>query len=325
MRAVLFGDSGLSMIKKPIPKINQREVLVKVKMVGICNTDIELIKGYYGFKGVAGHEFVGIIEQSPQKPEIIGKRIVGDINRGCGACVWCMRGDGRHCPARQIVGIAGWDGAFAEYMKLPLINVRIVDDNIPDECAVFSEPLAAALEISQQIHITNNQRVIVLGDGKLGLLIALGLRHFNHRLILVGKHKEKLRIAAEHNIGTICIGTPYDFENIARKEGLFDIVIEATGKAEGINDALKIVRPEGIIVAKTTSRDFSKIDMAKAVVDEISIIGSRCGDIDLALSFLRNKLVDPMPLIDSIYPFEKFSEAFERAVTPGAKKVLVRF
>ncbi|HQH13570.1 MAG TPA: alcohol dehydrogenase catalytic domain-containing protein, partial [Candidatus Sumerlaeota bacterium] len=161
MRAVLFGDSGLSMIKKPIPKINQREVLVKVKMVGICNTDIELIKGYYGFKGVAGHEFVGIIEQSPQKPEIIGKRIVGDINRGCGACVWCMRGDGRHCPARQIVGIAGWDGAFAEYMKLPLINVRIVDDNIPDECAVFSEPLAAALEISQQIHITNNQRVIV--------------------------------------------------------------------------------------------------------------------------------------------------------------------
>lgn len=325
MRAILFGEGKLSVIEKPTPEIRNHEVLVKIQMVGVCNTDIELIRGYYGFKGVAGHEFVGIIEQSPQKPEIIGKRIVGDINCSCGSCAWCLRGNKRHCPTRKVLGIVGWDGAFAEYMKLPLDNVHLVDDSIPDEWAVFSEPLAAALEITQQIHITNEHRIIVLGDGKLGLLIALGVRHFNHRLILAGKHEDKLSIAAAQNIHTICIRTPSDFDNIAQKEGLFDIVIEATGKPDGINNALKLVRPEGTIVAKTTSHELSPIDMAKVVVDEISIIGSRCGDLDLALSILQNQLVDPTPLIDSVYPFEKFPEAFERATTPGAKKVLVRF
>jgi len=325
MKAILFKDGKLSMIDKPIPEISQGEALLKIQMVGICNTDIELFKGYYGFVGVAGHEFVGIIEQSPDKPQIIGKRVVGDINCACGKCIWCVQGNRRHCPTRRVVGIIGWDGAFAEYMKLPLENVRIVDDSIPDEWAVFAEPLAAALEISQQIHLTNKHRIIVLGDGKLGILIALGLRHFSNRMILVGKHEDKLSIAAAQNIQTICAQTSSDYEKIAQTHGLFDIVIEATGKADGINDALKLVRPEGIIVAKTTSHEPSKIDMAKVVVDEISVIGSRCGNLNLALTFLKNKLVDPVPLIDSVYPFDKFPEAFERALAPGAKKVLVRF
>jgi len=325
MKAVYFKDQSVSLVERPVPRIPEGEALIRVAMAGICNTDIELFRGYYGFEGIAGHEFVGVVEKAPAKPELEGKRVVGEINCGCGKCPRCLSGDPRHCPNRTTLGIKGRDGVFAEYTTLPLENLLLVGDTLKDEQAVFTELLAAALEVSRQVHITNNMKTAVLGDGKLGILCSVGLRHFNSQILLIGKHEEKLSIARNQGVRTFQVESSKDAKKVVEEFGQFDLVVEITGRPDGIGMALEMVRPEGTVVAKTTSHKPSEIDLAKVVVDEISIVGSRCGDFALAISFLENGWVDVLPMIEEIYSFSEFEKAFFRAMQPGAKKVLVRF
>lgn len=325
MKAILFKNKTITFIDQRQPQLKTGEVLVRPLAAGICNTDIELFNGYYGFAGIAGHEFVGRIESAPGRPELEGQRVVADINCGCGTCSWCRNNNQRHCRSRKVIGIRDWDGAFAEYLKVPLANVHRVDSQISDVQAVFAEPLAAALEVSQQIHVTHQHRVVILGDGKLGLLAALALRHYNPNLTLVGKHPDKLAIAAAQHISTVLIQSHEDLLDLPHQLDLFDIVIEATGKADGLDRALHLTRPEGTLVAKTTSHLPSSLDLAKLVVDEIRIVGSRCGDMSLALAFLKNRWLDVKPLIDAVYPFAEFQKAFEQARQPGAKKIIVTY
>jgi len=308
-----------------MPELKPGEALVKPLLAGICNTDIELLRGYYNFSGVAGHEFVGLVVQAPGNEAWEGQRVTAEINIGCGNCAWCLTKDARHCATRKAIGIKGWDGAFAEYLKVPVSLLHKVDDALSSEEAVFAEPLAAALEISQQIHIKNSDRVVVLGDGKMGLLISLALRIFNGDLLLVGKHQAKLTIAAEQGVKTFQLKSPYEVKQVLGNYGQFDLVIEATGNPQGINDALDLVRPEGIIVAKTTSHETSELNLAKLVVNEITLMGSRCGDLGLALHFLKEKRLNVLPLIEDVYPFDRFEEAMARACQKGSKKVLVKW
>lgn len=314
------GAAGFEQKSATVPKVG--EVLVKPLMAGICQTDIELFKGYYHFNGIPGHEFVGLVVDAPGMAGWEGKRIVADINWGCGKCRWCLRGDPRHCAERKAMGIKHWDGAFAEYVVVPEGNLHRVESCIANEEAVFAEPLAAALEITQQIHIKGNQRVLVMGDGKLGLLIALALHHFNPHLLLLGKHPEKLAVAREQGVRTKMMNSR---EDLAAMAGQFDIVIEATGRAGGINDAILLTRPEGSVVVKTTSHLPSEINLAQLVVNEIALIGSRCGNLDLALAFLQERLLDVKPLIEAVYPAAEFVRAFRHARQPGAKKILLQF
>lgn len=320
MRSVYFKDGNIDLIDRDKPTLAEGEALLKVVIAGICNTDIELHKGYYGFEGTPGHEFVALVEECPGQPELVGKRVVADINCPVGK----YSGDRRHMANRTVIGIVNHDGAFAEYLKAPAENLYVVAGDVTDDTAVFAEPLAAGLEVSQQIHVTGDMRIMVLGDGKLGLLTALALKIYNPNVLLVGKHEEKLEIAAKQGVKTYCIKDPEELTVLAAEWDKFDLVVEATGSEKGINYALEFVRPEGTIVAKTTSHLPSSINLAKLVVDEISIVGSRCGDIGLALSVLEQGLIDVTGLIEAEFKFADFEEAFERAMSKGAKKVLVR-
>lgn len=319
MKMAYFHNGSVIIREKEIPHPSAGEVLIKVTMAAICNTDIELSRGYYDFSGVPGHEFVGIVIKSPDNRMLEGKRVVADINCGCGDCAMCREGKHQHCMNRRTIGIKDWNGAFAEYVLAPLQNLYEVPDKLPDEEAVFTEPLAAALEPTQQIHITNQQKVLVMGDGKLGLLTALAWKHYNPGLHLLGKHSDKLAIAEQAGIKTIL----RDLFEHDRQE-CYDIVVEATGTAEGINEAIDYTKAEGTIIAKTTSHLPSSVDLSKIVVKEICILGSRCGDMDLALSFLQEGYVNVKPLIEADYPLEEFEKAFEHAIRPGSKKVLIR-
>jgi threonine dehydrogenase-like Zn-dependent dehydrogenase len=325
MKAVLFKDKKITIIEKTVPSVTDEEVLLRTSMVGICNTDIELFRGYYNFEGIAGHEFVGVVDKATHQPELVGKRVVADINCGCGKCARCLTGDERHCPDRTVIGIRRRDGAFAEYLSVPLRNIHIVDDSIEMVEAVFVEPLAAALEITQQIHIKYKSRIAVLGDGKLGLLAAIALRHYCSQIVLCGKYPEKLQIAADQGVETLHIDPQMGYARILDNLGYFDAVVEATGRHDGIDSAIEITRPEGTIMVKSTSDRRSEIDLAKIVVNELNIIGSRCGNLDLALSFLKNGWIDVKPLIENIYRYKEFHKAFEHACKPGTKKVLVSF
>ncbi|SME88313.1 MDR/zinc-dependent alcohol dehydrogenase-like family protein [Desulfovibrio gilichinskyi] len=320
MRAVYFKDRNIELIETEKPQLSEGEALLKVIIAGICNTDIELHKGYYGFEGVPGHEFVAIVEECPDNPEFIGKRVVADINIADSS----YSGDPRHAPGRNVIGIANHDGAFAEYLKAPVSNLYVVEDSVATQAAVFAEPLAAALEVSQQIHITADMRVMVLGDGKLGILTALALRIYNPNVLLIGKHADKLAIAADQGVATYCIESVEALSELAVKHGRYDLVVEATGSESGLAYAIDFVRPEGTVVAKTTSHKPTLINLAKVVVDEISIVGSRCGDIGLALSTLEHGLIDVSGLIEAEYNFDQFLSAFEHACRKGSKKILVR-
>lgn len=322
MKAVRFENKAMSFVESPLPAPGPGEALLRVRAAGICNTDIELFNGYYGFSGVAGHEFVAVVEQASERPEYEGCRVVCDINIGCGACEWCAKGQRRHCATRKTLGIRGWDGAFAEYVKAPLSHLYLVPEGLSDRQAVLVEPLAAALEIGQQVHISNETRLLVLGDGKLGLLVALGLRMLNPKLLLVGKHRDRLDLARLLGVRTMLIDGPEDFEELARDRGPFDLVVEATGRPETANLALRLLRPEGTLVLKTTSASVSELDLAKVVVDEIQILGSRCGDFDLALSYLKNGWIRVDPLVEAVYPFARFEEAFVHA-QGGSLKIVV--
>jgi threonine dehydrogenase-like Zn-dependent dehydrogenase len=325
VRAIHFAEGTAGAVDRPIPEPGPGEALVWVLTAGICNTDIELFSGYYGFTGVAGHEFVGRVARCPDNPALEGQRIVADINCGCGTCRFCLAGNRRHCAARQVIGIVGRPGAFAEYLCVPIANLYSVPESLDDREAVFAEPLAAALEVGQQIHIRGTDAVAVLGDGKLGLLCALGLRFVNPNILLIGRHEAKLALASAQGVRTAYCPTGNEDKVLQEMKGAFDLVIEATGRPEGIAQAIELTRPEGTVALKTTSRLPSNLNMAKVVVDEINLIGSRCGDMQLALDYLASGRLDVRPLTQAVHPFSDFSQAFEAARAPGALKVLLDF
>lgn len=325
MKTVLFDKQGIRIEEQPRPQPGPGEVLIKTLLAGICNTDLELAKGYHGFEGVPGHEFVGLVVDAPSEPGLVGKRVAADINIGCGKCRLCLEREPHHCLDRRTIGINNWPGAFAEYLTAPAANLFVVDQRIDDRVAVFAEPLAAALQISRQINMAESRSMAVLGDGKLGLLIALALSRWNPGLVLMGKHSRKLAIAAQQGVETQRIDPDQPEAAISGQRGLFDVVVEASGSSEGIGLALKLVRPLGTVVMKTTTHEPSNFDMAKVVVDEITLVGSRCGDMGMALDFLLERPLPVESLIEARYPFKEFEAAFAHASRPGALKVLLGF
>src|SRR5215208_7161551 len=258
------------------------EALVRVLLSGICNTDLEIARGYAGFKGTIGHEFVGVVEESTNR-KLVGRRVVGEINAGCGQCDLCRAGDSRHCASRTVLGILGRDGAHAEFLQLPAENLFPVPENVPDEHAVFTEPLAAACGVLERVSMSNSDRVAVIGDGKLGLLCAQVLALTSASLVLIGKHSSKLQIAENRGIETM---TPTE---ATKHKGEFDVVVEASGAAEGFSLALDLLRPKGQLVLKSTFHGKTELVAARIVVDEISIVGSRCGRFTPALDLLQKE------------------------------------
>jgi len=296
---------------------NADEAVVRVVLSGICNTDLEIARGYAGFDGTIGHEFVGVVENSADA-SLRGRRVVGEINAGCGKCDLCRAGDSRHCASRTVLGIHGRDGAHAEFLQLPTINLLPVPDSVPDEHAVFTEPLAAACGILERGRVAGNDRVAVIGDGKLGLLCAQVLALTGASVLLVGKHSSKLRIAERRGIETT---SP---KLAGKRKRQFDIVVEASGAAPGFALALELLRPQGQLVLKSTFHGKTELDATPIVVDEISIVGSRCGRFSPALDLLKKRAIDVDSLISEEYPLSNGIHAMRRAGTRGVLKVLLR-
>ncbi|MGE5487002.1 MAG: MDR/zinc-dependent alcohol dehydrogenase-like family protein [bacterium] len=291
-------------VPEPVPPAGF--ALIRLVCAGICNTDLELQRGYYDFAGIPGHEFVGVVERGPG--ELIGKRVVGEINLACGACEWCARGLGRHCERRTVLGIAGHPGAFAEYLTLPAANLHAIPDGLTDERAVFAEPLAAACEILDQVEIPRGALVAVLGDGKLGLLTAQVLAAHGANVRLYGHHPERAVIARVEP---------------GRAGDTFDWVVEATGSAEGLVQAVAMTRPRGTIVMKSTVHGDVALDMAPVIVNEITLVGSRCGRFEPALALLERGAVRVDEMITERYALRDAPRAFARAAQRGALKVLL--
>ncbi|MHA1578056.1 MAG: MDR/zinc-dependent alcohol dehydrogenase-like family protein [Candidatus Freyarchaeota archaeon] len=315
MRALLVDNGRVKLVSDyPFPKVKPGWVLIKPVLVGICKTDLELIKGYMNFSGVPGHEFVGIVEAGDEN--LLGKRVVGEINFACGSCDLCKRGLQKHCPGRSVLGIYNADGAFAEYFTMPKENLHILPEGVSDEQAVFVEPLAASLEILMQTHIKPTWRVMVLGDGKLGLLVTQVLRLTGCDLVLVGKHENKLRIVERMGVETATLENPPEAEA--------DLVVECTGNPDGYDLAKRMVRQSGIIVAKSTYHQNLELNWSEIVVDEVTIIGSRCGPFAPAVRLLEQGLIDTESLITVRYTFEEVLKAFEHANDSEAIKILVQ-
>ena len=316
MKAVVF-DNGLRLDNNyPMPEPKKGEALIKVNTIGICNTDYEITLGYMGYKGILGHEFTGVVEKAENK-DLIGKRVVGEINCGCGECEWCAQGLERHCFNRTTLGIWKSEGCFAEYVSLPEKNLLVIPDNVSDEEAVFTEPLAAALEILEQVHIPPYKKVIVLGDGKLGLIIALALSAAGLDITLVGKHEEKLKIAAEQGVKTKLLSE-------LKIEKAYDFVVEATGSISGFETSVALTKPRGTLILKSTIAASKEFNLAPIVVDEITIVGSRCGQFAPALRMLEQKRIDVKPLISDIFDIDASIAAFERNKEKSSVKVLVK-
>jgi threonine dehydrogenase-like Zn-dependent dehydrogenase len=319
MKALRFEDDALRLAEVPAPA-REGEALVRVRLAGVCNTDLEIVRGYAGFRGTPGHEFVGVVERAPGAEGLEGRRVVGEINAGCGACALCRAGDPRHCPARTVLGIHGRDGAFAEYLQLPAANLLPVPEELTDERAVFAEPLAAAVGITERVRIGAGARAAVVGDGKLGLLCAQALKVLTGaRVTLVGRHDSKLRIARRRDIETFkAEEMPASFTRA------FDVTVEASGSPRGFETALRLLRPRGTLVLKSTFHGTTELNAATVVVDEISIVGSRCGRLAPALELLRRGLVDVDSLVHEEFPLSEGVRAFTRAAEPGVLKVLLR-
>jgi alcohol dehydrogenase len=317
MRALLC-DNGLRYDPAyPDPVVPQGEALIRVRLAGICNTDLELVRGYLNFRGILGHEFVGEVVQAVDAAWL-GRRVVGDINAACRSqeCAACTSGRPTHCPNRTTLGIAGRDGAFADYLILPQANLYAVPENVSDEMAVFTEPFAAACEILAQIQIAPTDRVVVLGDGKLGLLVAAVLRLTGAELTLVGRHRDKLAIAEDW-------GVPVRLADESLPAGAADVVVECTGSPQGFESARRLLRPRGALVLKSTYHGALNVDMSGLVVDEITLLGSRCGPFAPALRLLSSGLVDPRGLISETFALDQAASAFARAAAPGVLKVLL--
>jgi alcohol dehydrogenase len=315
MRALLF-DGNLKFLNDcPPPRRGPGESLIRVKMTGICNTDLEIAKGYMGYNGVLGHEFVGVVEDS-DAPELLNKRVVGEINLSCGNCEFCDSGMHTHCPARTVLGIMEHAGAMADFCTLPDSNLHIVPEGLPDEAAVFCEPLAAAIEITAQVPVKPGQRAVILGDGKLGLLAAQVLKNAGADVLLVGHSPEKLELARNWSIPTTLKAELSDRPA--------DIVVDCTGSTEGFDTALDLVKPRGTVVVKTTVADRFSVNLAPLVINEITVVGSRCGPFEPALKALSDGSVSVEEMISRIFPMEQALEAFEFASLPKALKVLIR-
>ncbi|KYC37340.1 alcohol dehydrogenase [Scytonema hofmannii PCC 7110] len=297
----------------PIPSPPQGEALVRVLCAGICNTDIELKRGYYPYIGILGHEFVGVVEQGPEY--LVNQRVVGEINAVCRQCRFCRRGQPTHCENRTVLGIVNRNGAFADYLTLPIENLHPVPENIPTEVATFTEPLAAALEIQQQLRLSPDDRVLVVGDGKLGQLVAQTIALTGCELLVVGRHRDKLGNLEDRGIKTGLVD--------AVKDKTFDISVECTGNSEGFAIALRALRPRGTLVLKSTYAGNLSFDASSLVVDEITLIGSRCGSFQPALELLAQERVNVKPLIHARYPLTEGLAAFERAQGKGVLKVLL--
>ncbi|HLI05143.1 MAG TPA: alcohol dehydrogenase catalytic domain-containing protein [Ktedonobacteraceae bacterium] len=331
MRALVF-ENGILRLEKhysePTPK--DGEALIRVLLAGICNTDLEIVRGYMGFRGVLGHEFVGVVEAvnegSGATPltSLIGKRVVGEINAAChrADCFYCQQNMPTHCPNRSTLGIVNRDGAFAEYLTLPTRNLHLVPESVSDEEAVFVEPLAANFEMLEQVHVQPTDSVVVLGDGKMGQLAAQVLTLSGCEVTMAGKHEEKLALVEKHGVHTYLLD---DAERFALENGRrADIVVECTGSAQGLELALRIVRARGVLILKSTVSGMSSLHLAPIVIDEIRVQGSRCGPFEPALRALSQHRVDVRPLISARYSLDEALTAFERATQPGVLKVLLR-
>lgn len=319
MRALRFEDNRLRLADVGVPA-RAGEALVRVRLAGVCNTDLEIVRGYAGFQGTLGHEFVGEVLSAPGASELVGRRVVGEINAGCGTCELCRAGDARHCPARTVLGIAGRDGAFAEFLQLPVINLLPVPDEVADERAVFTEPLAAACAVTERVEFETGARAVVIGDGKLGLLCAQALTVLTKATVtLIGRHESKLGVARRRGIETLKAG-----ELTRDHERSFDVAIEASGSKTGFAAALRLLRPRGTLVLKSTFHGTTELNAAPVVVDEIAIVGSRCGRFAPALELLRRDAVDVESFIQDEFALDEGVRALERAAEPGVLKVLIR-
>ncbi len=316
MLALRYEGGRLSVAEREKPE-GAGEAVVRVTLSGICNTDVEIVRGYAGFEGTIGHEFVGVVE-SAQDAALVGRRVVGEINAGCGRCELCRGGDPRHCPNRTVLGIHGRDGAHAEFLRLPAVNLLIVPDDVPDERAVFCEPLAAACGIMERARVDAETRVAVIGDGKLGLLCAQALALSRAPVLLVGKHPEKLRLAAARGIETATL------DQVETRKRTFDVAVEASGSESGFALALDLLHPRGVLVLKSTFHGKTSVDSARVVVDEISVVGSRCGRFAPALELLAAGAVDVESLISEEYSLADGVRAMQRATERGVIKVLLR-
>ncbi len=320
MKAIVF-DNGLKLdnnYPKPIPQ--EGEALIRVTLAGICNTDYEITKGYMGYVGVLGHEFVCVVEEvNSEDKSLIGKRVVAEISYGCDNpdCEWCAQKNYRHCPDRHTIGIWRKDGCMAEYITVPTNILFEVPSNVTNEQAVFVEPLAAACEITEQLHIEPMAKVVVLGDGKLGLTTALTLNAQNLDVLLVGKHRNKLDIAEAQGVKTQLLSnfTP---------EKKYDVVVEATGSASGFETSMSLTKPRGVLVLKSTVASGKELNLAPIVIDEITVLGSRCGQFPPALRLLANNRIDFTPFITKIYPIDEALEAFEANKAKESLKILIK-
>ena len=316
MKALRY-ETGKLVVAETAKPQSAGEAVVRVLLSGICNTDVEIVRGYAGFEGTIGHEFVGVVESAPDE-SVIGRRVVGEINAGCGHCALCAGGDARHCPNRTVLGIHGRDGAHAEFLRLPVVNLLPVPDDVPDERAVFCEPLAAACGITERVQVEKETRVAVIGDGKLGLLCAQALSLSSQRVLLIGKHPEKLRIAGARGIETATL------DQARGREREFDVAVEASGAESGFALALQLLRPRGVLVLKSTFHGTTPVDAARIVVDEISVVGSRCGRFAPALDLLLTGAVDVESLISEEYRLADGVRAMKRVTERGVLKVLLR-
>src|SRR5512139_448273 len=313
MRAVFWDGALARVVEQAPPAVPAGLALVRVRLAGICNTDLELTKGYMNFRGILGHEFVGTVEDGA--PEWHQQRVVGEINFGCGACTFCRGGLQRHCPSRRVMGILGADGAFADFVAVPIANLHRVPDSVPDDEAVFTEPLAAAFEILEQVHVAPGVEAVVLGDGKLGLLVAQVLQLAGARVLVVGHHAEKLAILRARGIETATsaswAGAPAD------------LVVEATGSPGGFQAALQATRPRGTLVLKSTCAAHAQLNLAPLVINEITVVGSRCGRFPAALRALQAGGIDVRPLISACLPLSQGVAALQLAASAGVLKVLL--
>lgn len=297
----------------PIPEPQPGEARVRVLRAGICNTDLELLRGYYPYTGILGHEFVGIVESGATN--LVNQRVVGEINAACGKCHFCLTNQPTHCEHRTVLGIMNRNGAFAEYLTLPVVNLHPVPDQVTTEVATFTEPLAAALEITEQVAIAPEHKVLVVGDGKLGQLVAQTLALTGCNLVVIGRHADKLEKLASR-------GIKVGFEDIVIPRS-FDVAVECTGNPDGFNLALSGLRPRGTLVLKSTYAGKLTLDASALVVDEITVVGSRCGPFDKALDLLSQDKVDVTSLIETCYPLDEGLAAFAHAQRRGTLKVLL--
>lgn len=315
MRAVILDDKLRFVKDYPAPEVRPGWALIRVRQAGICKTDMELMKGYMGFKGVLGHEFLGIVELCDNK-NWIGRRVTGEINAACGHCNWCKKGLGRHCPDRTVLGILNHDGCMADYCTLPVANLIEIPGTVTDDRAILIEPLSAACEILEQVPLGGSEKIVVLGDGRLGILCSWALSTVVADVTLVGHHPEKLEIAGWRHLKTAL-----DAANI--NPGV-DVVVDATGSGSGINQAMSLCRPRGTIVLKSTVASQGELNLAPIVVNEITVIGSRCGRFKDGLQMIESYPDMPLErLLTARYPIEQAIAAFDRATQSDALKVLL--